>query len=89
MGSNDSRNHNPVAVLGFYTFPTPALPHATPFFHNTKSRLELSTGDLTPGFLPVTVGSLNILLYFSLGIFHLFLFFSFLTKLNQFCEHFD
>ena len=28
--------------------------------------------DLSPGFLPVTVGSLNILLYFILGIFHLF-----------------
>ena len=40
-----------------------------------------------PGFLPVTVGSLNILLYFTLGIFHSF--FHFLTKLSQFCEHFD
>ena len=27
---------------------------------------------LSPGFLPVTVGSLNILLFFTLGIFHLF-----------------
>ena len=27
--------------------------------------------DLSPGFLPVTVGTLNILLYFILGIFHL------------------
>ena len=43
--------------------------------------------DLSPGFLPVTVGSLNILLYFILGIFHLFFHFS--TKLNKFCEHFD
>ena len=42
---------------------------------------------LSPGFLPVTVGSPNILLYVILGIFHLF--FHFLTKLNQFCEHFD
>ena len=42
---------------------------------------------LSPGFLPVTVGSLNILLYFILGIFHLFFHSS--TKLNQFCEHFD
>ena len=42
---------------------------------------------LSPGFLPVTVGSLNILLYFILGILHLF--FHFLTKLNQICEHFD
>ena len=42
---------------------------------------------LSPGFLPVTVSSLNILLYFILGIVHLF--FHFLTKLNQFCEHFD
>ena len=42
---------------------------------------------LSPGFLPVTVGSLNILLYLILGILHLF--FHFLTKLNQFCEHFD
>ena len=40
-----------------------------------------------PGFLPVTVGSLNILLYFVLGIFHLFFHFS--TKLNQICEPFD
>ena len=39
--------------------------------------------DLSPGFLPVTVGFLNILLYFTLGIFH------FVTKLNQFSEHFD
>ena len=37
--------------------------------------------------LPFTVGSLNILLYFILGIFHLFLHFS--TKLNQIWEHFD
>ena len=43
--------------------------------------------DLSPGFLPVIVGSLNILLYFTLGILHLF--FHFATKLNQFCEHFD
>ena len=43
--------------------------------------------DMSPGFLPVTVGSLNILLYFILGIFHLFFHSS--TKLNQFCEHFD
>ena len=42
---------------------------------------------LSPGFLPVTVGSLNILLYFLLDIFHVF--FHFLTKLNQLCEHFD
>ena len=42
---------------------------------------------LSPGFLPVTVGSLNILLYFTLGILHCF--FHFLTKLNQICEHFD
>ena len=42
---------------------------------------------LNPGFLLVTVGSLNILLYFILGVFHLFFHFS--TKLNQFCEHFD
>ena len=42
---------------------------------------------LNPSFLPVTVGSLNILLYFILAIFHLFFHFS--TKLNQFCEHFD
>ena len=35
---------------------------------------------LSPGFLPVTVGSLNILLYFILGILHLF--FNFSTKLN-------
>ena len=42
---------------------------------------------LTSGFLPVTVGSLNILLYFLLGIFNLI--FHFLTKLNQICEHFD
>ena len=32
---------------------------------------------LIPGFCPVTVGSLNILLYFILGIFHLFFFFIF------------
>ena len=36
------------------------------------------------GFLPVTVGSLNILLYFTLGILQLF--FHFVTKLNLFCE---
>ena len=42
---------------------------------------------LSAGFLSVTIGSLNILLYFILGIFHLFFHFS--TKLNQFCEHFD
>ena len=42
---------------------------------------------LSPGFLPVTAGCLNILLYFTLDIFHLFFHFS--TKLNQFCEHFD
>ena len=42
---------------------------------------------LSPGFLPVTVGSLNILLYFTLGILHVFFHFS--TKLNQFCGHFD
>ena len=35
--------------------------------------------DSSPGFLPVTVGSLNILLYFTLGIFHLF--FHVVTKL--------
>ena len=39
------------------------------------------------GFLPVTVGYLYILLYFILGIFHLFFHFS--TKLNKICEHFD
>ena len=43
--------------------------------------------DLSPDFLPVTFGSLNILLYFILGIFHLF--YHFLTNLNQFCERFD
>ena len=42
---------------------------------------------LSPGFIPVTGGSLNTLLYFILGIFHLFFHFS--TKLNQVCEHFD
>ena len=42
---------------------------------------------LSPGFLPVTVSTLNILLYFTLGILHLFFHFS--TQLNQFCEHFD
>ena len=42
---------------------------------------------LSPGFLPVTVGYLNILLFFILDIFHLF--FNFSMKLNQLCEHFD
>ena len=42
---------------------------------------------LSPGFLPIIVESLNILLYFILGTFHLFFHFS--TKLNQICEHFD
>ena len=43
--------------------------------------------DLSPGFLLVTVGSLNILLYSTLGILYFFLCFA--TKLNQFCEHID
>ena len=43
--------------------------------------------DLRPGFLPSTVGSLYILLYFTLGSLHLFL--HFVTELNQFCEHPD
>ena len=43
--------------------------------------------DLSPGFLPFTVGSLYILHYFTLGRFHLFLHFA--TELNQFCEHPD
>uniref|UniRef100_K9IGF5 Secreted protein n=1 Tax=Desmodus rotundus TaxID=9430 RepID=K9IGF5_DESRO len=42
---------------------------------------------LSPGFLLVTVSSLNILLYFTLGNLHLF--FHFLTKLYQIYEHFD
>ena len=49
--------------------------------------LLFQTIDLSPGFLPVAVGFLNILLYFILGIFPLL--FHFATKLNQFCEHFD
>ena len=48
--------------------------------------LLLQTVDLSPDFLPVTVGSLN-MLYFILGVFHFF--FHFLTKLNHFCEHLD
>ena len=43
--------------------------------------------DLSPGFLPFTVGSLYILLYLTLGSLHFFL--HFLTKLSQFCEHPD
>ena len=57
------------------------------FWSDVYFFLLLQIVALTPGFLPVTVGSLNILLYFILGIFHLFFYFS--TKLNQFCEHFD
>ena len=43
--------------------------------------------DLSPSFLPVTAGSLYILLYFTLGSLHFFL--HFVTELNQFCEHPD
>ena len=38
---------------------------------------------MNPGFLPFTVGSLYILLYFTLGSLH------FSAKLNQFCQHPD
>ena len=48
---------------------------------------SVPNGALSPGFLPVILGSLNILLYFILVIFHLFFHFS--TKLNHFCEYFD
>ena len=43
--------------------------------------------DMSPEFLPFTVASLYVLLYFMLGSLHLF--FHFVTVLNQFCEHTD
>ena len=49
--------------------------------------LLFQTVALSPGFVPVSVGSLNILLYFTLGILHLF--FHFANKLSQFCGHFN
>ena len=57
------------------------------FFWMDVFFLLLQIVALSPGFLPLTVGSLYILLYFTLGIFHLFFHFS--SKLSQFCEHFD
>ena len=67
------------SFLGFFVFVV--IPLDVYFF------LLFQIIDMSPGFLPVTVGSLNILLYFTLGTFHLFFHFS--TKFNQFCEHFD
>ena len=43
--------------------------------------------DLSPGFLPFTVGSLYIFLYFILYSLHFFLYFA--SLLNHFCEHPD
>ena len=43
--------------------------------------------DLSPSFLPITIGSLYILLYVTLGSLHLFL--HFVTELNHFCDHPD
>ena len=52
-----------------------------PFF------LLVHTVDLSPGFLPSTVGSLYVFLYFTLH--SLLIFLSFVTILNHFCEHPD
>ena len=49
--------------------------------------LLLQIVDWSPGFLPVTVGSLYIFLYFTFHSLHFFL--HFVTILNHFCEHPD
>ena len=51
------------------------------FFH------LLQIVDLSPGFLPFTVGSLYIFLYLTLHSLHFFLYFA--TILSHFCEHPD
>ena len=57
------------------------------FWLNVYFFLLLQTIDLSPSFLPITVGSLCIFLYFNFHSFHFFL--DFATILNQFCEHPD
>ena len=47
----------------------------------------VQTVDLSPGFLPFTVGSLYIFLYLTFHSLHFFLCFA--TMLNHFCEHPD
>ena len=57
------------------------------FWLNVYLFLLLQTVDLNPGFLPFTVGSLYIFLYFTLRSLHFFP--NFVTILNHFCEHPD
>ena len=53
------------------------------FWLNGSFFLLLQTIDLSPGFLPVTVGSPYILLYFTLGSLHLFLHFTMVEGLSS------
>ena len=54
------------------------------FWLNVYFFLLLQIVDLSPSFLPFTVGSLYIFLYFALHSHHLFYF---VSVLNHFCEH--
>ena len=55
------------------------------FWSNVYFFLLFQIVDLSPSFLPFTLGSLYIFLYFTFHSLHFFLYF--MTILNQFCEH--
>ena len=57
------------------------------FWSNVYFFLLVQIVDLSPGFLPFTVGSLYIFLYLTFHSLHFFLYFT--TMLNHFCEHPD
>ncbi|KAF6114477.1 hypothetical protein HJG60_010471 [Phyllostomus discolor] len=57
------------------------------FWLNVSFFLLVQTVDLSPGFLPVTIGSLYIFLYFTFHSLHFFLYVA--TTLHHFCEHPD